>query len=524
MNTDYQINIQTNKQGWYNGLNTVITGLSKVIIISLVLYAIVLPDQAAEMLGALNSSLLNIFNSYYIISVSFFLIFCLAMIFLPVGKIKLGKDDSEPEFSNFSWFSMMFSAGMGIGLMFYSIGEPMYHYAGNPDVIAGLVEAGKPETVDSAMRFSFLHWGFHAWAIYVSAGLAMGYFAYRLGLPLTIRSTLTPLFGDRLDGPLGHAVDVLAVVATVLGISVTVGTGVTQLISGFDTISSVSWLLNEEGKPTNSAIIAVLVMIMLLSTLSALTGVGRGVKWLSNVNTSLSLILLGVFLVFGSLAFAASTYVGSFIDYLVKLPELSFTVWDKDSDLGQWQTGWTIYYWAWWIAFAPFVGLFLARVSKGRTIREFIMGAMVFPVLVSFVWFALLGGSALDLELQGVAEGAILNASIESKMFITLQQMMSPEVAQLLSVMVVLLIITFLVTSVDSGVLVLNTIMAGGEDQPHAKHRIVWGVILTLVVGSLMFAGGLATVQKAMIIGALPFSMIMLLMCVSTLRAAYIAR
>ncbi|MEH6579471.1 MAG: BCCT family transporter [Amphritea sp.] len=246
--------------------------------VCLVLYAIVLPDQAASMLGSLNSALLNIFNSYYIISVSFFLIFCVMMILLPIGKVKLGSDDSTPEFSNFSWFSMMFSAGMGIGLMFYSIGEPMYHFAGNPDVIAGLVEAEKPETIASAMRFTFLHWGFHAWVIYVSAGLAMGYFAYRHGLPLTIRSTLSPLFGDELNGPMGHAIDVLAVVATVLGISVTVGTGVTQLILGFDTISGAGWLLNDEGKPTSAVIIAVLVMIMLFSTVSVLTGLGRGVK------------------------------------------------------------------------------------------------------------------------------------------------------------------------------------------------------------------------------------------------------
>lgn len=238
----------------------------------------------------------------------------------------------------------------------------------------------------------------------------------------------------------------------------------------------------------------------------------------------MSLVLLGIFLVFGSLAFSLSLYADTFIDYMAHLPEMSFTVWDKSSPLGSWQTAWTIYYWAWWIAFAPFVGLFLARVSKGRTIREFILGAMIFPTLVSFVWFALLGGSALDLEISGVAGGAILDASIESKMFITLQQMMSPGAAQIISAMVVLLIITFLVTSVDSGVLVLNTIMAGGDDRPEAKHRIVWGLILTFVVGSLMFAGGLATVQKAMIIGALPFSLIMVLMCISTIRAIYVVR
>ncbi|OXY83445.1 BCCT family transporter [Oceanimonas doudoroffii] len=515
-----EVNIPTSRQGFYKGLNPTITIISKVIIVMLVLFAIVMPSKAASTLGSINTALLAMFNSYYIISVSLFLIFCLAMALSPFGKLRLGQEHERPEFSNFSWFAMMFGAGMGIGLMFYSIGEPMYHFAGNPDVIKGMVSAKTADTVPSSIRYSFLHWGLHAWGIYVSIGLAMAYFAYRQQLPLTVRSALIPLFGDRLNGSLGHAIDIIAVVATVLGISTTVGTGVLQLISGFESVTGAAWLLNGEGKPTGSAMVFALLLVMGLSTLSAMTGVGKGVKWLSNVNLALSFVLLTVFALFGSTAFAFSTYVSSLADYLIALPAMSFTVWDQASELGQWQGGWTIYYWAWWIAFAPFVGLFLARISRGRTIREFIIGAMIIPTLMCCLWFALLGGTALDLELNGGANGSIVGSVIESQMFVTLQQMLPANAALGMSLMVILLILTYLVTSADSGVLVLNTIMAGGNDQPGASHRVVWGTILTLVVGSLMFAGGLEAIQKAMVIGALPFSVIMILMCAGTLKSA----
>lgn len=520
MNTDYQINVNTSDSGFYKGLNPIITITSKVVIAALVIMAIVFPDKAAELLGSINSALLATFNSYYIFSVSLFLIFCIGMAVSPIGKVRLGGENDRPEFSNFSWFAMMFGAGMGIGLMFYSIGEPMYHFAGNPEVIAGAVVANSPDTVESAMRFSFLHWGLHAWGIYVAVGLAMAYFAYKYNMPLTIRTTLAPLFGDRLNGALGNVVDIVAVVATVLGVSTTVGTGVLQLVSGMESLTGATWLLDGDGKPTGTAMLVALGAVMGLSTLSAVTGVGKGVKWLSNINLTLSFILLFVFIAFGSITFATTTYFNGLFDYVANLPALSFTVWDQESDLGKWQSGWTIYYWAWWIAFAPFVGLFLARISKGRTVRQFVLGAMIIPTLMCFVWFALLGGTALDLELNGSANGAITGVSIESQMFVTLQQLLSPELAQVISAMVVVLILTYLITSADSGVLVLNTIMAGGDSNPGANHRVIWGALLTVVVGSLMFAGGLGAIQKAMIIGALPFSLIMVLMCVSTIRDA----
>jgi choline/carnitine/betaine transport len=517
--TESRVDIYTSPRGFYKGLNPVITLGSKAILLFLVLAAVTIPDKAASLLGEINSSLLSTFNAYYIFSVSLFLIFCIGVSVSPMGKIKLGQLNDTPEFSNFSWFAMMFGAGMGIGLMFYSIGEPMYHFAGNPEVIKGAVEAKTLATVESAMRFSFLHWGLHAWGIYVCAGLAMAYFAYKHNMPLTIRSALTPLFGDRINGTLGHVVDIVAVVATVLGICTTVGTGVLQLVSGFESVTGAAWLIGLDGKPTGAAMLVALLLVMLFSTLSAVTGVGRGVKWLSNINLTLSFVLLAIFFIFGSVAFAFSTYFAGLADYLVNLPALSFTVWETSSELGQWQSGWTLYYWAWWIAFAPFVGLFLARISKGRTVREFVLGAMIVPTLMCFLWFALLGGTALDIGLNGGAGDAIINAPIESQMFVTLQQMLSSELAQAISIMVVVLIMTFLVTSADSGVLVLNTIMAAGNNDPGINHRIIWGAILTVLVAALMFAGGLEVIKGAMIIGALPFSLIMILMCLGTLKS-----
>jgi choline/carnitine/betaine transport len=522
--SDSQLNVTLARKGLYEGLNPTVTLFSKLIIIALVIYAVVYPDNAVEVLGGINGVLLSHFNNYYIYAVSAMLIFCAYVGCSRFGRIRLGVDGEPPEFSFFSWFAMLFSAGMGIGLMFYSIGEPLYHFQNNPDVIRSTVAAASAETVPSAMRFTLLHWGLHAWGVYITAGLAMAYFAYRHNLPLTIRSTLYPLFGDRLNGNLGHLVDVIAVVATILGVASTVGTGVSQLVSGIEFISGAGLLIDAGGQPTGAALVIVLALIMALSILSAVTGVKRGVKWLSHINMYLSFALLGVFVLFGSTLYATKLFGSSLADYVASLPSLSFSVWEKDSDLGQWQTGWTILYWAWWIAFAPFVGLFLARISRGRTIREFVLGGVLVPTLMCFIWMAFLGGSALDLETSGRAAGAItetVNTNIGASLFVTIQQLELGLLGQLAMIASIILIVTYLVTSADSGVLVLNTIMAGGNPEPATRHRVIWGLVLTLVAGSLMLAGGLAAIQKAMIIGALPFSIVMLLMCVSMTKALF---
>ncbi|MGB1009224.1 MAG: BCCT family transporter [Thiolinea sp.] len=523
--TDVDINLS--RGGFYKGYSVPIALLSKLGMALLVVWAAMRPEQAKEILSSVNGMLLNNFNAFYIIAVGIFMVFCFVIAIIPAsGKRLLGKPGERPEFSTFSWFAMMFGAGLGVGLMVYATAEPMGLWGSNPEIVKGAVTANTAEAIESAYRYTFLHYGFHAWAIYVVTGLSMAYYAFRRDMPLTIRSALTPILGRWANGFLGHLVDILGVVATVLGIAVTIGFGVSQLVDGVYSISGLEWLMQPgaEGgpaKPSTVGLISALLVIMLLSTISAVSGVGKGVKYLSNLNLVLSIVLIGAFLIFGSVGFAAKIYGTAFLDYLKNLPQLSFVAYPVDTEVGGWQKGWTTFYWAWWIAFAPFVGLFLARISRGRTIREFVLGAVIAPSLVCFLWMTALGGTAIDLELSGVAGGKIIEASTTNKLFATMGFMFEGEVLFGLTVMCVVLIMTFLVTSADSGVLVLNTIMAGGSIDTSIGHRIIWGILMTLVIGTLLVAGGggLSALQNAMIIGALPFTMVMVLMCISLAKA-----
>ncbi len=587
--TDVQI--AKAETGFYEGYSVPIALISKFIMALLVIWALVVPGNANSVLGSVNGNLLKSFNSFYIVIVGFFAIFLAVVAILPQsGKRLMGRPDEAPEFSNFSWFSMMFGAGLGVGLMVFATAEPIGLWGSNPVTVAGDVAANSKEALASAYRYTFLHYGFHAWAIYVVTGLSLAYYAYTRDMPLTIRSALTPLFGRLMNGFLGHVVDVLGVVATILGVSVTIGFGVSQLVDGMYAISGMDWMMDTTGKapkPGTVGLIAGLLVIMGMSILSAVSGVGRGVKYLSNLNLVLSVILLLVFVIFGSFVFAMSTYVSAMIDYLLNFLSLSFgaygpqsagefatklpaeaTALAKDLMAGAtspwgsfdafqkglkgdaaalpaevlqqvyaagnsgrqfgWQAGWTTFYWAWWIAFSPFVGLFLARISRGRTVREFILGCVIAPALVCFAWMTILGGTAIDLELNGAANGAIIGASNTAKLFATLGQMISGGFLTAITVMCVVLILTFLVTSADSGILVMNTIMSGGEQAAGIKHRIVWGIILTLVIGALLIAGKttdgadpMEALKSAMIIGALPFTMVMGLMCISLAMAMF---
>ncbi|MCT4609692.1 MAG: BCCT family transporter [Pelagimonas sp.] len=584
--TDLEIN--TSSEGFYKGHSLEIALLSKGIMIGLVLWALIWPANANGVLGSLNWALLEKFNSFYIIIVGLFIFFLVALAILPqTGKLRLGPDGEKPEFSDFSWFSMMFGAGLGVGLMVFATAEPLGLWGSNPVVLAGATDANSEDAVQSAYRYTYLHYGFHAWAIYVVTGLSLAYYAYTRDMPLTIRSALTPLFGKLMNGFLGHVVDVLGVVATILGVSVTIGFGVSQFIDGLYAITGMEWIMNLSGDapvPSTVGLIAGLIVIMGLSILSAVSGVGRGVKYLSNLNLVLSLILLLVFVIFGSFVFAMSTYVSALVDYMANFLSLSFGAYGPQSaaefaaalpadaaahadalrggatnawgsydgfvsglegdaaalpaetlaaayaagEQGRqfgWQAGWTTFYWAWWIAFSPFVGLFLARISKGRTIREFIIGCVFAPALVCFAWMTILGGTAIDLELTGGADGAIIGASNTAKLFVTLGEMISGPFLSLITVMCVVLILTFLVTSADSGILVMNTIMSGGDQEIGNKHKIVWGLILLSVIGALILAAGennpLDAMRNAMIIGALPFTMVMGLMCVALAKALF---
>ncbi|WP_298920239.1 BCCT family transporter [uncultured Roseobacter sp.] len=586
--TDLEINRST--QGFYEGHSLEIALLSKAIMIGLVIWALVSPANANGVLGSLNWQILEGFNSFYIIIVGFFAFFLFVVAALPqTGKRVMGRPGAGKEFSNFSWFSMMFGAGLGVGLMVFATAEPLGLWGSNPIVVAGDVAPNSQEALQSAYRYTFAHYGFHAWAIYVVTGLSLAYYAYTRDMPLTIRTALTPLFGGLMNGILGHIVDVLGVVATILGVSVTIGFGISQFIDGMYAITGMEWMMNITGDaptPGTVGLIAGLIVIMSLSIISAVSGVGRGVKYLSNLNLVLSLILLFTFVLFGSFLFAMTTYATALVDYILNFVSLSFGAYGPQSpdqftaalsaeaapyadalragatnawgsfdgfrsglegeaaNLSEdalkaayaagepgrqfgWQAGWTTFYWAWWIAFSPFVGLFLARISRGRTVREFIIGCVVAPALVCFAWMTILGGTAIDLELTGGAEGAIIGASNTAKLFVTLGEMISGGFLSAITIMCVVLIMTFLVTSADSGILVMNTIMSGGDQEVGNKHKIVWGVILTAVIGTLLVAGKsggadpMEALRNAMIIGALPFTMVMGLMCIALAKAMY---
>ncbi len=524
--------IKTADSGFYRGFTKDVTITAKILVGALIIWAVAFPEQAAGVLGAINGFILASFNYWYVYVMGFFVVLCFALALWPAaGRLKLGMPEDQPEFSNFSWFSMMFGAGIGIGMLTFATAEPMYHWASNPQTIIGETTGSAADNVRAAYVWSFTHWGLAAWASYAIVGLALGYFSYRRGLPLTIRSGLTPLFGRALSGWVGHAIDVVAVVATVLGVAQTLGFGVEQFISGLYRIGFGEWLYvtDAEGAQSSStmAIIVALLVIMGASTLSALSGVGKGIKWLSNINMGLSFFVLAFFVIFGSTWFGLTALFVGIWDYLVSIPGNILTVWPKDGTetgdaLAGWQGGWTIFYWAWWIAFAPFVGVFLARISRGRTVREYVLGAMVIPAVMCFVWFALVGGTAIDLELNGDANGAIAGAGQSDQLFAMLAVILSPTLAWAMSVLIVILLLTYLVTSADSAVLIINTINAAGDEGPKARpHILFWGAALALVVGGLIIAGGLGAIQTAMVIGALPFSLVMVLMGISLIKGIW---
>ncbi|MEM7752717.1 MAG: BCCT family transporter [Pseudomonadota bacterium] len=584
------LEISRSAKGFYEGHSVEIALLSKAIMVGLVLWALVAPGNANSVLGSLNSTILESFNSFYIIIVGLFVIFLIVIAALPqTGKRVMGRPGEGTEFSNFSWFSMMFGAGLGVGLMVFATAEPLGLWGSNPLTVSGEVTPNTEEALTSAYRYTFAHYGFHAWAIYVVTGLSLAYYAYTRDMPLTIRTALTPLFGRLMNGFLGHVVDVLGVVATILGVSVTIGFGVSQFIDGVYAITGMDWMMDLSGDvpaPGTVGLIAGLMVIMGLSIISAVSGVGRGVKYLSNLNLVLSLILLLTFVIFGSFLFAMTTYATAFVDYILHFMSLGFSAYGPQApaafdaalpaeaapfadalrggatnawgsfdgfkaglegdaaalsdevlqaayaagEQGRqfgWQAGWTTFYWAWWIAFSPFVGLFLARISRGRSVREFIVGCVFAPAMVCFAWMTILGGTAIDLELTGDADGVIIGASNTAKLFVTLGEMISGGLLSAITIMCVVLIMTFLVTSADSGILVMNTIMSGGDQEVGNKHKVVWGLILTAVIGTLLIAGStgsedpMLALRNAMIIGALPFTMVMGLMCVALAKAMY---
>ena len=521
-----ELPIKTADSGFYDGFSKHVAISAKIIVSILIVWAIVFPTHASETLALANESIIRQFAGWYVYLVAFLVLVCLVLAIIPQsGSLRLGAPGEKPEFSRFSWFSMLFGAGIGIGMLTYSTGEPLAHFQTNPDIIRGLAEPASAAAVPSAYEYTFLHWGLSAWATYALVGLAVGYVAYRRNLPLTIRSSLAPLFGLRMSGHVGHLVDIVAVVATILGVAVTMGLGVEQFVAGLYRLGFGEWLLNDGGTSSAWAIVLALLLLVGASTISALSGVGRGIKWLSNLNMGLSFLLLFVFALFGSGLFALQLLGQGTLGYLVGLPQVILTLWTADGTvagdaLAQWQLDWSVFYWAWWIAFAPFVGMFIARISRGRTVREYVLGVILVPSLMCFIWMALAGGTAIALELDGTAGGSILAAGISDQIYATIAAMVSPAMAYVLSGLIVILLMTYLITSADSAILIVNTINGAGEDEgDRRQHILFWGAAIALVVGSMLILGGIDAIRITMIIGALPFSIVVALMAISIVKA-----
>jgi choline/glycine/proline betaine transport protein len=470
---------------------------SAVLILAFVIFSAGFSEMAATIFSEVQTWIVASFGWFYLSAVGIFLIFCLGLAISSYGTIKLGPDHSEPDYSYTAWFAMLFSAGMGIGLLFYSVAEPIMHFSSPPVGEGGTVEAAR-----AAMSTTFFHWGLHAWAIYAVVGLSLAYFGFRHNLPLTIRSALYPLIGERIYGPIGHTVDIFAVLGTMFGIATSLGIGVLQINAGLSFL--FDW-------PESTHIqIALIAVITLLATVSVVAGLDAGIKRLSQLNLLLAVSLLVFVLLAGPTLFLLQSLVQNIGLYFSEIVSRTFNLYAYEPN--DWIGNWTIFYWGWWIAWSPFVGMFIARVSRGRTIREFILGVLFVPVGFTFMWMTFFGGTALEMELgnlTGIISGAV-SESFPTAIFSMFDQL---PLSLLASGIATILVITFFVTSSDSGSLVIDTITSGGHPNPPVWQRIFWAVTEGLVASALLIAGGLTALQTVAITGALPFTMVMLVIC-----------
>ena len=507
--------------GMLKGLNPTVTIASKIIIIGFVLFCAILANQAGQYFETISGVLLNNMKWFYIGLVSLVVGFLIYLMVSRYGHIRLGKDDDKPEFSYLSWVSMLFSGGMGIGLIFWSVAEPMWHYSSNP-----FTEGFTNESAAKAMQLTFFHWGLHPWSVFIIVALALSYFSYRKGLPFTLRSILYPLIGDKIYGPIGHTVDILTVAVTAFGISQTLGMGVIQINTGLNLTFGIDINL-----PTQFLII---VILCTLAVASVLSGVGKGIRRLSEWNMLLSLILVLIVLYAGPTRYILNTLLETTGSYAQNIVGMSF--WSDTQNDSGWQNWWTAYYWPWWMTWAPFVGMFIARISKGRTIRELIGGALIVPTLITFIWMSVFGGSALKVEKDArilyqeqvikakennqeappaFTGGVILEASkadTTKALFTLFDNIGSDILGKVLSVLACLLLATYFITSADSGTLVLSTLDAEGDPEPPRSIRILWGFIIAIIAAVLLYAGGLKAMQTASIIAGFPIAIFIAVM------------
>jgi glycine betaine transporter len=476
--------------------------------VAFVVWGAISPEKMGDLTDKAMSWVTGSFGWLFVLTSGAFLLFSGYLALSRYGNIKLGPDDSVPEFSKFSWVSMMFATGMGIGLMFYGVAEPLYHLNGPP---MGMAEPGTPAAAQLAMEYTFFHWGFHPWAMYAVIGLSIGYFAYRKRNGNLVSAAFRPLLGNRVDRAPGKAIDVIAIFATLFGSATSLGLGALQITGGIDEVFG-------SGRDSKALAIGVIVFLTVCFVVSAVSGIERGVKWLSNANAVAAALLAFFLFVVGPTVFILGTFTESLGGYLTHLPTMSFRDGVFDADVASpWLSAWTIFYWAWWISWTPFVGMFVARISKGRTIREFVIYVILVPSLVSFVWFSILGGAAFDLQLnQGKDMGAVVDAGMEGALFETLS---SYPLGTITSALAVFLIAIFFVTGADSASIVMGMLSQNGCEEPRRGLTVFWGVTTGAVAAVLLWSGGLKALQTLVILVAGPFMLVLIAMCLSTLKA-----
>ncbi|SFP94381.1 choline/glycine/proline betaine transport protein [Geopseudomonas sagittaria] len=487
-------------------LNPPVFFTSVLLILALVVFAVAFPGSAQSLFSLVQGWIITNASWFYILAVALILITTVFLAVSRYGDIKLGPDHSQPDYSNATWFAMLFSAGMGIGLMFFGVAEPVMHFVAPP--------VGEPHSVlaaREAMKLTFFHWGLHAWAIYAIVALILAFFCYRHGLPLTLRSALYPLIGERIHGPVGHAVDIFAILGTVFGVATSLGYGVLQINSGLHHLF---------GLPVGTAVqIALIVGVTALATLSVVTGLDKGIRRLSELNLALAAILLLLVLVLGPTVYLLQTFVQNTGSYLSEIVSKTFNLYAYEPT--DWLGGWTLLYWGWWMSWSPFVGMFIARVSRGRTIRQFVCGVLFVPAGFTLLWMTVFGNGAIHMIMQqgltSLADTVGQDSSLA--LFAFLEQF---PFASVLSLLAVLMVVVFFVTSADSGSLVVDMLASGGSNHTPLWQRIFWASSIGVVAIALLLADGLSALQTATIASALPFSVILLASMWGLLKALHL--
>ena len=471
---------------------------SVILITVLIVGTIIAGDAAEEAFNTARVAITDWASWLFVAGVNIFIGFSLYFAFSKYGSIRLGGENAKPDFSNMAWFAMLFSAGMGIGLMFFAVAEPMWHLLYPPHAETGSVDA-----VRDAMGVTFLHWGLHAWAVYAVVGLALAFFAFNRKLPLSFRSVFYPLLGDRINGWMGDVIDILAVLATLFGLATSLGLGAAQAGAGMEYVFGLSNTVNLQ--------VIIIAVVTAVAVVSVVLGIDKGVKVLSEFNIRVAALFLLFILIVGPTLFILGTFIQSTGHYLQNFADYAF--WTQTFEEGSFMTDWTVFYWAWWISWSPYVGMFIARISKGRTVKEFILGVLIVPTVVTFLWMSGFGGSALFLETGGLAEiASAVEADQTTSLFILLDQF---PMATVMSVLAIILVLSFFVTSSDSGSLVIDGLTSGGKLDAPVGQRVFWATTEGLVAAILLIGGGLGALQAGAISTGLPFVIVLLIMCYS---------